>query len=253
MTPFPKTKWLRWLLLICLVRPCPAGDVVADSGQRRVALIELYSSEGCSSCPPADRWLGKLVQADGLWRDFVPVEFHVDYWDGLGWKDVYALPIFTQRQRAYAVEWGATNVYTPEFVLNGKEWRSSWAQRDVPLEDDKSPGRLQVERISATEFRVVFHPAAAFAGGEALLVPLGFDRVSDVARGENAGSRLAHQFVALALYNVTLTTTGTSGDWTGTVSVPAETFGEKRIGLAAWVSAKGSSVPLQAAGGWLTK
>ena len=93
------------------------------SGPARVALIELYTSEGCSSCPPADKWLGELRDDPGLWRDFVPVEFHVNYWDNLGWKDRLSAPEFTAREYAYASDWGSSNVYTPCFVRNGAEWR----------------------------------------------------------------------------------------------------------------------------------
>ena len=84
-----------------------------SSGPERIALIELYTSEGCSSCPPADRWLGALAGRQGLWKDFVPVEFHVNYWDSLGWKDRLSTPEFTAREYAYSSAWGAPNVYTP--------------------------------------------------------------------------------------------------------------------------------------------
>src|ERR1700677_1386741 len=69
-------------------------------------LVELYSSEGCSSCPPAESWGGSLRQDSGLWKKFVPVEFHVNYWDDLGWKDPYASNEFTDRQKNYAALWG---------------------------------------------------------------------------------------------------------------------------------------------------
>ena len=67
------------------------------SGSNQVHLIELFSSEGCSSCPPAEQWLGGLREAPGLWRDFVPVAFHVDYWDRLGWRDRFSSPSYSER------------------------------------------------------------------------------------------------------------------------------------------------------------
>src|SRR2546423_1193112 len=77
-----------------------------ESGAARVALLELYTSEGCSSCPPADAWLTRLKGSPDLWRKFVPVAFHVQYWDRLGWRDRLGDPRFAERQSAYAHAWG---------------------------------------------------------------------------------------------------------------------------------------------------
>src|SRR5689334_8314649 len=85
---------------------CHGGDKHFTSGETQVALLELFTSEGCSSCPPAERWLGALRDAPGLWRDFVPIAFHVNYWDRLGWPDRFASREATQRQHAYAAVWG---------------------------------------------------------------------------------------------------------------------------------------------------
>ena len=93
------------------------------SGRSRVALIELYTSEGCSSCPPADRWLSKLRNERQLWRDYVPIAFHVDYWDYIGWRDRFAHTEYSNRQRQYQREGGTGVVYTPGFFNNGEEWR----------------------------------------------------------------------------------------------------------------------------------
>jgi len=79
-----------------------AGEVQFTSGPEHVALIELYTSEGCSSCPPAERWRGSLRGEEGLWSRFVPVAFHVDYWISLGWADRFSEDEHTRRQRAYA-------------------------------------------------------------------------------------------------------------------------------------------------------
>src|SRR5450432_1176256 len=89
-----------------------AGAFAAESprftsGSSQVALVELYTSEGCSSCPPADQWLGALKDDAGLWKEFVPVEFHVNYWDSLGWKDRLSSPAYTAREYAYASAWGS--------------------------------------------------------------------------------------------------------------------------------------------------
>src|SRR5438270_9390200 len=83
------------------------AEVAFRSGPAKVALVELYTSEGCSSCPPAEKWLGSLTADPGLWRQFVPVAFHVNYWDNLGWRDALATKAFTDRQYAYSAAWGA--------------------------------------------------------------------------------------------------------------------------------------------------
>jgi len=84
-------------------------------------VIELYTSEGCSSCPPADRWLAALASQPQLWARYVPLAFHVDYWDALGWPDRFASRRHTARQRAYARNGRLSQVYTPAFVVGGNE------------------------------------------------------------------------------------------------------------------------------------
>src|SRR6478609_8524746 len=113
------------LILLCILLggPLAAAARHLESGTTQTTLLELYSSEGCSSCPPAEAWMASLRDAPGLWRDFVPVVFHVAYWDRLGWRDRFASEQFTQRQYAYAARWRSDSVYTPEFVANGEQWR----------------------------------------------------------------------------------------------------------------------------------
>jgi len=114
-----------------------------ESSDKHVPLIELYTSEGCSSCPPADRWLSSLSKEDNLWSEFVPVAFHVDYWDYIGWKDPFASKEYSQRQRRYAHEFGERTVYTPGMRKSGEEWRS-WRFFGSP----ESSSEAQVGKIS---------------------------------------------------------------------------------------------------------
>jgi len=81
------------------------AETTFQSGPQRVALLEVYTSEGCSSCPPAESWLSEFKNQARLWKEIVPVAFHVDYWDGLGWKDRFAKEEYTSRQRAYSENW----------------------------------------------------------------------------------------------------------------------------------------------------
>ena len=79
-----------------------AAPIQFQSPERQVALVELYTSEGCSSCPPAESWLSGLKEKPGLWSEFVPVAFHVDYWNYLGWRDKWSSKEYSDRQRDYA-------------------------------------------------------------------------------------------------------------------------------------------------------
>ena len=105
-------------------RGATAQDVMFQSPDHQSALLELYTSEGCSSCPPAENWLSRLKTSPRLWREFVPVAFHVDYWDYLGWRDPWGAKEFSNRQRAYAKTWGSETIYTPELRL---EWKKNGA------------------------------------------------------------------------------------------------------------------------------
>src|SRR3954471_14035949 len=98
-----------------------AEEIVFESKPAQTHLIELFTSEGCSSCPPAEAWLSKLKSDPGLWKAFVPLAFHVDYWDRLGWRDPFASKEWTARQYRYAANWKGESVYTPGFVLDGVE------------------------------------------------------------------------------------------------------------------------------------
>ena len=105
------------LLTVVILSGAPSRATTFESPETQASLIELYTSEGCSSCPPAEARLTKLRDNPGLWSQFVPVAFHVDYWDKLGWPDRFASGVFTRRQYQYAARWGGSSVYTPEFVL----------------------------------------------------------------------------------------------------------------------------------------
>src|SRR3954454_1449306 len=91
--------------VVVLPLSASAEEIVFESKPARTHLIELFTSEGCSSCPPAEAWLSKLKTEPQLWRDFVPVAFHVDYWGHLGWRDPFASKIWTARQYEYSSCW----------------------------------------------------------------------------------------------------------------------------------------------------
>lgn len=117
-----RTLLLSALVAVSISAAAPSAKTFS-SGEQPVPLVELFTSEGCSSCPPAEHWLGELREEEGLWRDFVPVAWHVTYRDRLGWPDKFADKAYTDRQYAYAEQWNARSVYTPGLVRGGDEWR----------------------------------------------------------------------------------------------------------------------------------
>ena len=108
---------------IGLCMPALAAQCAAQSGSRTVALVELYTSEGCDSCPPADRWLSSLSAQGHTPDKVVPLSLHVDYWDYIGWKDPYAKREFATRQRKLADLKRAKVIYTPQVLLQGQDFR----------------------------------------------------------------------------------------------------------------------------------
>lgn len=163
----------------------------AVSGDRLTPVIELYTSEGCSSCPPADQWLsgwkGKPVVAQA---------FHVAYWDYIGWKDRFANPAFTLRQREVAAANGLSGIYTPQLVRNGRDW-SNWRQPSQATAL-AAPARAAItlrQGDSADAFEARVTPLAASGAWTAYWTVTEHNHSSRVKAGENAGEYLKHDFV----------------------------------------------------------
>jgi hypothetical protein len=225
------------------------GTVTIESPDTKVALIELFTSEGCSSCPRADAWLGALADESGLWKAFVPVAFHVDYWNQLGWPDSFSSAEFTRRQRNYAARWSATTIYTPEFVFNGEEWLPAGS---LPAPSMEKPGKLRVTIENGGQLEVLFFSSAVRTESLVVeIVPLAQGVNTNVARGENAGKRLQHDFVALALVAATLVPSG-ERVYSARLSLPATTAAPI-ASIVAWVRPANSAIPIQAAGGWVNQ
>jgi len=247
-------RFLLGLILALGVTSTPgASDTVPvntefDSGVKRVTLVELYTSEGCSSCPPADRWLSRLKSSPGLWTDFVPVAFHVDYWDYIGWKDRFAQPAFSQRQRRYAAIGRAATVYTPGFFRDGREWRN-WRRQETPPGDDIEAGDLNI-RVDGSRVDVRFEPLSADLAGPTINIAiLGMNLNSEVTAGENDGRRLLHDFVVLDF--VSLPLVGEDGVFSVSAPLDRKAGGDVQRAIAAWVTVGGRQDPIQAVGGFL--
>ena len=233
-------------LLSLLASPAISAEVLSfDSGSKRVHLFELYTSQGCSSCPPADDWLSDLKTDPRLWRQVVPVAFHVDYWNFLGWHDKYSSRQHSARQRLLARQ-GGFQVYTPGFVLNGQEWRRSRFGRRLELGDAEPAGSL---KVTLDQFLATINyaplPGADESGLEVHVVQMGFDIVTPIGAGENHGRALRQDFVVLAHQVTALSRDRKS--WHAEVKLRPQ----PARAMAAWVSRAGDVTPLQATGGWL--
>jgi hypothetical protein len=232
--------------------PLLSQDVVFKNSRATGSLVELYSSEGCSSCPPAEAWLNHLQNTPGLWKDLFPVAFHVDYWDGLGWPDRFARADYTQRQRDYAARLGQDSVYTPEFIVNGLEWRRGWfSGQAFPEDGAQKSGELSVTVGRDKKLSAVYRPAAIQTEQPLALnvALLGFNLVTDVKRGENGGRKLEHDFVVLGFGSTAMIKSG-HGFQCGPVEMKSSTD-DMPGAVVAWVST-GDGAILQVTGGWLT-
>ncbi len=184
-------------------------------------VVELFTSQGCSSCPPADRILGELAERD----DVIALALHVDYWDYLGWKDEFASPENTKRQRAYARAKGERSIYTPQMVIGGQDHVIGSKSMKIGQiiqkhSETQQPVQVQLKRNGDT---ISIRATSRGAARDAVVQVLTFIPKSkvDVRRGENAGKTL--------VYHNVVQTMDALGNWNGgsdyseTVQVPAGT------------------------------
>jgi hypothetical protein len=204
-----------WLAVAPLAG-CARATAAAPDG---FALVELFTSEGCSSCPPADDVLGQLtLEAARDKRPVYTLAFHVDYWDGPGFRDAYSASWATQQQRAYAAALASRGLYTPQMVVNGHDEfiGSHAAQARASIAAEIAQPRSSQLRLSARRDpeRVVVHyqlSTAPAAGAVLRLALVEAEAVQQIDAGENAGRRLRHVHVVRAFQTVALDAKG-AGD-----------------------------------------
>jgi hypothetical protein len=189
----------------------PAGAVSAE-GAGTPVVVELFTSQGCSSCPPADAFLGELARRS----DVIALAFHIDYWDYIGWKDPFASSAWTDRQHAYKRSLGLHMVYTPQMVIDGRRDAVGSEPRAVndaiaaaATTDDKVA--VSITREAEGRYRVALPAAAKMQGLPATVWLVVFDRqqVTPVAKGENAGATLTDHNIVRELRPI--------GSWSGAV------------------------------------
>lgn len=175
----------------CLPPAALGASCRAQSPATRTPVVELYTSEGCSSCPPADRWLSTLKSAAAQGQ--VVVEgFHVSYWDSLGWVDRFASPAYNARQREVAARQGSSQVYTPQLVRDGRDARDY--DQALPTRRDAAGAVIRLERHD-TDALAEVTPSTPGARWAAYWTVTEHGHASKVRAGENAGEFLEHDFV----------------------------------------------------------
>ncbi|PRY26736.1 hypothetical protein CLV78_101837 [Aliiruegeria haliotis] len=182
---------------------------------RNLVVVELFTSQGCSSCPPADELLTRMAARD----DVLPLALHVDYWDYIGWADSFARPEHTKRQKAYAHVAGSRTIYTPQMIVSGDE--QIVGTRPMELADAimKHAASGPIARVSAERdgdrLQVVV-PAVTLPGGTAVLQLVRFmpEKTVRIDRGENQGKTISYSNIVTAWDVV--------GEWSGEADLVAE-------------------------------
>jgi hypothetical protein len=188
-----------------------AADSVcsASSGDNVTPVIELYTSEGCSSCPPADKWASSLKNSGAVVQ-----AFHVGYWDYIGWVDRFAAPAYTSRQRDVATMNQLRSIYTPQVVLNGKDWPGWQGSKSQMTAKKAARINITLKQVDPDRFeaRIASAASAGALPWSAYWTVTENGHNSKVQAGENAGEFLKHDFVVRQYTQ--------AGDYTANVDLP---------------------------------
>lgn len=251
-----RTMWAGAVAALCAgALESAAGECRLDSSAHRVTVVELFTSEGCSSCPPADRWFSGLPQDGISAENAVLLAYHVDYWNQLGWPDRFSRPQFSDRQRAVAKRSGTGFIYTPQVTVDGRDFRqrlSTGSLRAKLAGINREPGQARIKadiRRSAPELRIVGEVELADAGnGNAQVWIAAFENglATHVKAGENAGARLNHDYVVRELAGPFPIGAGERARLDHRIKVAAD-WNPERLGIAIFVEQADTGKVLEAA------
>jgi hypothetical protein len=227
---------------------CTQGDVAlaGPPGPPRPVVVELFSSEGCSSCPPADTVLSRLAREQPVpGAEVIALELHVDYWNSLGWADPFSSPAFTARQRAYADAFGQRGVYTPQLVVDGAAElvgsNDAGARAAIAAAAREAKTRVQVTRNGDRVSIAVTDPTENAGAADVWLAVTEDGLSTAVPRGENAGATLAHGPVVRKLDRVRELAPGTRGTVVQDVAVTVQpAWRREALRAVAFVQRRGS-------------
>jgi hypothetical protein len=221
------------LLLLAACATATSAEPRADEGP---VVIELFTSQGCSSCPSADAYINKLAHTGQLGgRTLAPLTFHVDYWNGLGWADPFSSPAWTERQQQYAHSLGDASVYTPELVVAGGAGMVGSQVSRVERAVAAAPKQAHVVANAAWDGKKVTITATAPDGADVWVAIWEDGTHTKVLRGENQGETLASDRVVRELRRVAVAgkdgsvTVALDGSWTPGGAVAFAQRGDRRI------------------------
>jgi len=238
---------LLFTLLVLSSFLANAYEFELESTDTQTQIIELYTSEGCSSCPPADRWLSKLKQSKDLWSAYIPMAFHVDYWDYIGWKDKLALANNSHRQQLHRIFNNIPTVYTPGILKAGKEWRN-WRFIE-PNNVSTSPikvGKLSTQ-LNDNQLTVSFLPEKPLETYKLNIALMGMNIKNSIKAGENHGKLLKHDFVVLKYQ----TYVSSTPNWDLALDSNFLNHEYTDLAFVAWIEAEKNPAPIQAVGKFL--
>ena len=236
--------------VLALAASQSSEPLVVTSGKTITPLVELYTSEGCSSCPPADKLLSRLGNAEIESFELVPLAFHVDYWNWLGWPDPYSQPKFTDRQRKIGAINRQRSIYTPEMVVAGREARGG--DRIYSLIDryNRTPSEVSVtlslETRSPTwlQAELEIDNMSDVADAEVFLAVFENNITREIGAGENAGKTLVYDFV---VRHWSMPFAVSDGQSSHSIALPVGADWDRaNLGVAAIVMDRESSDTLQA-------
>lgn len=242
----PSTPTLLLLAGLAVPLAAEAATCSRQSPAHTVALLELYTSEGCSSCPPADRWLRDLAPKFST-EQLVALSLHVDYWDYIGWRDRFADARFSERQRQLSRQAGGSTIYTPEVFVGLRELRS-WrnppelAERVRRINETPAAAQINVQMQAtgsdSVEIAANFAlnpPVTAGRQGEGIVVVYEDKLLSEVRAGENQGTHLQHDRV-VRYWSAPVAIDAKSGraSWKQSIRLPAD-WKRANLGVAALV------------------
>jgi len=226
-----------------------------QSGEQKNQLIELYTSQGCSSCPPAEHLLSTLVQSKQLFKRYFPIALHVDYWNYLGWSDTYSNSHSNQRQQKHFKQSNTSNIYTPQFVVDGNEWRGFFRGAPLPALSKQATGllKLQVDdTLGVASMR--FSRANSWIPSACHFALLAFDPSVKVTAGENSGLKLSQDFAMLEIAsshaefkNDQFTCNAQLSKLPALAVKPTK---NRKYAVVSWMASQLHS-PIQVTGGWL--
>ncbi|WP_084603488.1 DUF1223 domain-containing protein [Devosia enhydra] len=223
------------LLMLALgaAQPALAGEIRTAPK----AVVELFTSQGCSSCPPADAMLSTL----GERPEIIALAYHVDYWDYIGWPDTFGQKAHSDRQRAYAESWGSTRIYTPQMVVNGREGVVASRKGEVEAALGKASLSVPVTMIEASGMlHVDIEERPGAPEGVIWLVTFKARESVEIERGENSGKRMdyTHIVTGRQLLGMWEPETGTH------LKLPlAEVLGARADGAAVLVQSEENGLP----------